>query len=83
MSYNTSYSMSYENNMHILENNLRTINNNYYSVGSNNMNTYMYYSTLSNASSSSYSENSSSSSSRNMNRQPNYTVGQWSIEGIL
>ncbi len=82
MSYNTSYSsLSYENNMSILENNLRTINNNYYGVSSNNMDKYMYYSTMSNASS--HSGNSSSSYSRSSSRIPNYTVGQWSIEGVL
>jgi len=82
MSYYSSSSMSYENKMYLLENNLRTINNNYYGAGSDtSMDKYMYYSTMSNACSSSYSGNSSSS--RSMGRQPNYTVGQWSIEGVL
>ena len=82
MSYSTSYSsMSYENNMSILESNLRAINNNYYGVSSNNMDKYMYYSSMSNATS--YSGNSSSSCSRSSSRVPNYTVGQWSIEGVL
>jgi hypothetical protein len=83
--YGTSSSMSYENKMYALESNLRAINNNYYNgVSSNNMEKYMYYSALSNACSSAYSGNSSSSScGRSMGREPNYTVGQWSIEGVL
>ena len=84
MSYyssSSSSSSSYENKMYLLENNLRTINNNYYGAGSDtSMDKYMYYSAMSNACSSSYSGNSSS---RSMARQPNYTVGQWSIEGVL
>ena len=85
MSYYNSYSStSYENEMSRLESNLRTINNNYYGVSSNNnMDKYMYYSALSNACSPSISVNSSSSCGRSMGREPNYTVGQWSIEGIL
>lgn len=85
MSYygTSSTSMSYENKMYILENNLRNINNNYYGVTSNNTDKYMYYSALSNASSPSISGNSSSSSCRSISREPTYTVGQWSIEGVL
>jgi hypothetical protein len=77
-----SSNTSYENKILSLENNLRSINNNYYNgVTSNSMDKYMYYSSLSNTCS---SENSSSSShGRSMSREPNYTVGQWSIEGVL
>ncbi len=85
MSFYNSSSLSYENKMFLLENNLRAINNEYYGVSSNNNNNmekYMYYSALSNACSASYSGNSSSCG-RSMGREPNYTVGQWSIEGIL
>ncbi len=83
--YSYSSSLSYENKISLLESNLRTINDNYYGVGNNNnMDKYMYYSAMSNACSPSYSSSSSSSSScRSMGREPNYTVGQWSIEGVL
>ncbi len=81
MSQYINSSMSYESKMHLLENNLRTINNNYYGTSSpSSMDKSMYYSSMCNTS---YSGNSSSSSSRSMSREPNYTVGQWSIEGIL
>ncbi len=80
--YSSSSNMSYENKMYVLESNLRTINNNYYGVNTpNSMQKAMYYSALSNACSPSMSGNSSCG--RSMGRQPNYTVGQWSIEGIL
>ncbi len=79
----SSSGMSYENKMYALENNLRTINNEYYGVSSNSMDKYMYFSALSNACNSAYSGSSSSSCGRSMGREPNYTVGQWSIEGIL
>ncbi len=79
----SSSNMSYENKMFLLENNLRTINNDYYGVRNNDsMDKYMYYSAMSNACSPSSSP-SLSHSCRSMGREPNYTIGQWSIEGVL
>jgi hypothetical protein len=81
MSFYQNSDLSHSNKMYLLESKLISLNSTSsdYTSTQRNFDTYMYLSSLSNQSDYTFKNNSSS----NMGRSINYSISQWTNEGIF